>query len=94
MREQSRRNYFAALFGGVPLAGIFLIVTPRRRRSVGIIGLMLLLMLVVTLPACGGGGGGGGNHQNSGTPAGTYTVTLNATSGSQTASPQFTLTVQ
>jgi hypothetical protein len=48
--------------------------------------------------ACGGGGGGGTTKTNpgpSGTPAGTYTVTVTGSSnGVQSAAPALTLTVQ
>jgi hypothetical protein len=94
LQRYERHYYYAVLFGGLPLAGIFLVALPRRRRSSVLLGIMLLA-LVVTLPACGGGGGGGGNHQQDpGTPAGTYTVTVTATAGSLQQSGTFTLVVQ
>ena len=46
--------------------------------------------------ACGGSGGGGG-HKDPGTPAGNYTVTVNATTGGAsplTGSTSFALVVQ
>ena len=71
-------------FGAV---GVFLFSGPVRRRKGGLsAGLLALLFL---LPSCGGGSmaGGGGNPTpptDPGTPAGTYTVTVTATSGSLT----------
>jgi subtilase family serine protease len=91
--------YFAMIFGGgLPLAGIFLIASPRRRRTGIVVGLMILSFFVM-LPACGGGGnnggGGGQKQQNPGTPAGTSTVTVTATAGSLSQTEgTFTLTIQ
>jgi hypothetical protein len=94
LQRVAQPYYFAAILGGgLPLAGIFLLVGPKRRRSGVLCGLLLLAALVVTLPACGGGGGGG-HHQDPGTPPGTYNVTVIATSGSLSAQATFTLTVQ
>jgi hypothetical protein len=95
MHSNGQRYYFAALLGmGLPF-GILFVVVPRRRRS-GLLALMLLA-IVVTVPACGGGGGGGGSsqqHQDPGTPAGTYTITVTATAGSITQQGAFTLLLQ
>lgn len=100
MLQPNHRRYYLATFfsGGLPLAGILLLATPRRRRSAALLGLMVLALLV-TLPACGGGsgsggGGGGQQHQDPGTPAGTYTVTLTAAAGSLSEQATFLLIVQ
>jgi Pro-kumamolisin, activation domain len=98
LEPKHRTYYFARIFGGgLPLAGIFLIASPKRRRAGAILGLMMLAFLVM-LPACGGGGnngGGGQKQQNPGTPAGTSTVTVTATAGSLTQTEgTFTLTIQ
>jgi hypothetical protein len=93
LRSNEQRYYYALIFGGgMPLAGIFLAVAPRRRRWSMLLGLMVVALLV-TVPACGGGSSPT-HTQDPGTPAGTYTVTLTAMSGSNTASGTFTLTVQ
>jgi Beta-propeller repeat/Abnormal spindle-like microcephaly-assoc'd, ASPM-SPD-2-Hydin len=71
---------------------------PKRsvRRSLWLIPLTLLFFLA----SCGGsgttsGGGGGGHQPNpNGTPAGTYTLTVKATSGSTTETSSLTLIVQ
>ncbi|HWO29193.1 MAG TPA: Ig-like domain repeat protein, partial [Candidatus Acidoferrum sp.] len=82
-----------AIFGGLPLAGVFFLAAPKRRRRSVLLGMMLLALLV-TVPACGGGGGGSHHTQDPGTPAGTYTVTVTATAGSISQQGSFTLTVQ
>jgi hypothetical protein len=60
-----------------------------RRRRVFALG-VLASMLVLGVVACGGGGGGG----SAGTPAGTYTIVLNSTSGAVTHQTQLTLIVR
>jgi pro-kumamolisin-like protein/Big-like domain-containing protein len=95
LQPNARRYYFAAVFGGgLPLAGIFLLAAPRRRRWSSLAGLTLVALLLAA-PACGGGGNKVPVHQQDpGTPAGTYSVTVTATAGSLTAQGSFTLTVQ
>ncbi len=65
---------------------------PRRYGRGLAIGLILLIS------SCGGGGGNGGTTSTSGgsgaTPAGSYTLTVTATSGSMSSSVQLKLTVQ
>jgi hypothetical protein len=63
----------------------------RRNRLLGFLALSTLFALVVLLPAC--------SHTKeqpvvSGTPAGTYPLTVTATSGTNSQSIGFTLTVQ
>jgi hypothetical protein len=54
-----------------------------------------LLMLLLFLVSCGGGGSSVGSHSNpNGTPAGTYTLSVTATSGSTTQAMPLTLIVQ
>jgi hypothetical protein len=85
--------FIPAIFGGLPLAGVFFLAAPERRRRSVLLGMMLLALLV-TVPACGGGGGGSHHTQDPGTPAGTYMVTVTATAGSISQQGSFTLTVQ
>jgi len=85
--------FIRAIFGGLPLAGVFFLAAPRRRRRSVLLGMMLLALLV-TVPACGGGGGGSHPTQDPGTAAGTYLVTVTATAGSISQQGSFTLTVQ
>jgi hypothetical protein len=85
--------YFALL--GMPLALVIARRAPRSRRY-GLLGIVLLALLV---PACGGGGGGGsstpqGGGGTPGTTHGTFTVHVNATSGSNSHQADLTLTVQ
>ncbi len=88
-------NWWAAS-GSVLLVGIFLLGVPsaRRRRLAGL-GLMLLMFFAAGT-GCGGGSGsssggtttGGGGGSIGGTPVGSYTITVTATS----ASPQLSHT--
>jgi trimeric autotransporter adhesin len=49
----------------------------RRRKLLGLLLLWMILAGLLMLPACGSSGnGGGGGGGSSGTPAGTYTVTV------------------
>jgi hypothetical protein len=96
MRQSNRRRYYvAAMMGGLPLTGIFLLATPRRRRCGHVLGLMVLGLLVI-FSGCGGGGTSGGSQhtQDLGTPMGTYAITVTATGGSIASQSAFTLTVQ
>jgi hypothetical protein len=92
LHSSERRYYFAMLLGGGLPFGIFIIAVSRRRRWSGMAALMLLVALVM-VPACGGGGGSS-HHQDPGTPAGTYTVVVTATSGGITQQGSFTLVVK
>ena len=88
-------SYFLAWWtacGILPLAGMIVIWNPRRRRGMALLSVLLMAILLL-LPACGGSGGGGGGG-GGGTPAGQYTVSVIATSGSLTHSTTFTLVVQ
>jgi hypothetical protein len=94
LQSNERSYYFASLGGGLPLAGIFLVIAPKRRRFGAILGLMVLVLLMM-VPACGGGGGGSSHQLDPGTPAGTYTVTITASAtGAPSEAGQFSLTVQ
>ncbi len=94
MLHSNERRYYYAVFlvGGLPLAGIFFVTAPRRRRWTIFTGLMMFALLVV-VPACGGGGSSA-HRQDPGTPAGTYIVSVTATSGTMSQSGGFTLVVQ
>ncbi len=48
---------------------------PRRKKLSGLLLLLIVLASLIVLPACGGGGGNGGGG-SSGTPAGTYAITI------------------
>ena len=94
MRQSNYRSYYvAAMMTGLPLCGIFLLATPKRRRGSMVLGLIVLSLLLF-FPACGGGGGSSQHTQDPGTPVGSYAITLTATGGSLSAQGTFTLTVQ
>jgi hypothetical protein len=79
--------------GGFALAGVFLIGSPKRRRS-ALPLLLVVLTFMVMIPACGGGGSSVHHQQDPGTPLGTYPITISATGGGLTQSSQFLLVVQ
>jgi subtilase family serine protease len=97
--DHGTRILYAALLPG--LLGIVFMAGTRRRTPQGlrVLGMIVFLgcsMMWVT--SCGGGssssGGGGGGGGNTGTPAGTYTVTITGTSGTSTATTYFQVVVQ
>ncbi len=66
----------------------------RRRKWLVRLGLLMFcLLMLISLNACGSGSSSGGSH-NPGTPVGTYTVGVVATSGGLSHSTNVTLTVQ
>ncbi len=78
----------------VLLAGIFFAGGPaRRRRYIAGFGLMLMVFFAAGL-GCGGGSSSGGSSQNAGTPAGTYSITVTATSGGLSHTANVALIVQ
>ena len=91
LRANEQRYYFAVLLGGALPFGIFFVGAPRRRRW-SVLGVMMLLAVMVTVPACGGGGQS--HHQDPGTPAGTYTITVTASGGGLSQQGSFTLVVK
>lgn len=87
--------------GGVTLAGLMMLVLPRRRKFVGALAVLLSLgMFGVT--GCSGSGGGtvtcglscsGGSTTNTAPGAYTVTITVTGTSGSTTVSKTSTINV-
>jgi hypothetical protein len=75
---------------GAAFAGIFLLGAAPKRRRTSL--LCLLVLFVAALPGCGGGGSTSSGGGNPGTPVGTYTVTVTATTGITPVT--ITLTVQ
>ncbi len=63
----------------------------RRRRVLGALLFLALLTLVLLQPACGGHSS---TSTTTGTPAGTYTINVSATSGSFSQTTPITLVVQ
>ena len=90
-----RQNGFGWLpAGGGLLAGIFVLGVPsRRRRHLAGLGLMLLVFFAAGV-GCGGGSSSSGSTKTGGTPAGSYSVTVKATSGSTSRTTTTALTVQ
>ncbi len=84
----------ALLLAALALLGLLASLAARRRaRAAGLI-LSSALALAALQVACGGGSSSGGTVGNPGTPAGTYNVTVTASSGAYTSAQQVTLTVQ
>lgn len=92
LSAQRRSGGFAWLpaGGGALFAGIFLLGGPSRRRRMAGLGLMLLVIFAAGM-GCGGSSGGG---SSSGTPAGSYTIAVTATSGSLSHTANVGVTVQ
>jgi hypothetical protein len=82
----------------LPIGGMTLLgagFTSRRKKLIGILLICLVVSGLVFMVACGGGSSNGGGGGNGGTPAGTYTITVQGTaSGATTQTQTLTLTVQ
>ncbi len=82
-----------ACWSGTALFAMFLFPAAKRNKKrpcLIVVGSLLLLGLLIVLPGCGNLGHTTAAQQ---TPPGTYSVTLNATSGGTTHSGSLTLTV-
>ena len=79
-------------YGFIVFAGMLLLERPRRRISLQSLVLLPALIFVAVLASCGGGQQS--SPPSAGTPAGTYTITLTATSGKLTHNIKLTLIVQ
>jgi len=78
--------------GGALLAGFFVMGAPsRRRRWSGLLGILFLTLVAAGI-SCGGGNSS--HTSNPGTPVGTYTIAVTATSGSLTHTTNVAITVQ
>jgi len=92
-QAEDRPTDLAKTVGGVSFAGLFFLFLPgarRTRRDIWTMVLMVGLGLTVIggLTGCSGSG-----YKYPGTPAGTSTLTITATSGALTQSTTFTVTV-
>jgi hypothetical protein len=71
------------------------LAAPKRKQFIAFCLLALAVAGLLFMAACGGGSSStGGGGSSAGTPAGTYTITVTAKSGSLTHQTQVTLTVQ
>jgi len=80
-------------FGGFGLVLVMGVGTGKRsRKALAALALIVLIPLLMAITSCGGGGS---SHTTTpGTPPGTYTVTMRATSGATSHSATFKLTVK
>jgi len=82
---------------GTALAVMMAVFTTHRSRRTraarALLWLGLLLVWGAALQGCGGGSSGAAPPPSGGTPAGTYNVTITATSGSTTHTASYALTV-
>jgi len=87
------RRFLASLLPVTGLAFLGLGIGSRlkRRRFLGGLFLLTLITLVLLQPACGGHSS---TTTTTGTPAGTYTISVSATSGSFSQTTPITLVVQ
>lgn len=86
-KSSSRSSLFYAIW--LPLT-IVLARQNRRKKLRTLAALSLLLLIFAPGMACGGGNGsGGGGSGQPGTPPGNYTVTVNASMGTQSLTPPF-----
>ena len=76
-------------------SGFLLLITRRRNVAVTLSGVLFLMLAAITVVSAGGCSSGHSATSNpNGTPVGTYTYTVTATSGSVTHSETINLSVQ
>jgi hypothetical protein len=78
---------------GAVFACILLLLFPAKKRRAKLAFGLLVIALLAALAACGGGTSGS-TTRTSGTPAGTYNVTVTGTSGTLAHSVIVDVTVQ
>jgi len=100
LRHDIRRGepVWAMSTGGLITVGIVLLSTPRKRRCLSMLLPLLLCAFLIAALNCGGGGSSQSTSTQPppppSTPAGSYTVTITATSGNLSHKVTFTLNVQ
>jgi Bacterial Ig-like domain (group 3) len=89
-------SILASALTGVGLLGVVIVGGATRRKRVWQSAAMLLVVMAIVagLAGCGGGGHTPVPNPTTGTPAGTYTVTVTAASGATSHAGTITLTVQ
>jgi hypothetical protein len=87
-------NSWAALMSSGLLVLVFALVPaePGKKRKKYLLAALVICSIV--FPGCGGGSNGGGGGGASGTPSGSYTITVTGTSGSIKQTSTLKLTVQ
>jgi hypothetical protein len=88
---RSSRILYAFWF---PVSGLALIGAGATRRRRWLAGLFIVCTLGVMVLQAGCGSSSGNSTTTTGTPAGSYTITMNATSGGASRSTAVTLVVQ
>ena len=88
------RSQRSPWFWAVAIFGVIFLPRPVRKRSALSVARTLPFLLLLFLCSCGGGSSSSPQSNPNGTPAGTYQLAVNATSGSQIQSISLTLTVQ
>jgi subtilase family serine protease len=90
--DSGTRIFYAALLPG--LLGIVVAGSRPSRRGLSLLGFIVVLgFSTLWLGSCGGTASKS-NSSNSGTPVGTYTITVSGTSGTTSSSATFQLVVQ
>ena len=90
---QRPRGFGWVVASGSVLVGVFLLGVPsRRRRRVAGLGLMVLVLFAVGM-GCGGGSSSASGGKAGGTPVGSYTISVTATSASPQVSHTATVVI-
>jgi len=90
--ENQGKRLFWPSAGGTALALLLFFGVPRQRRNW--LAMFGLLAVFVSMGVMGCVSGNGSSNANAGTAAGTYVITVTATSGAITETGQISLTVQ
>jgi len=94
--DRGTKIFYALMLPG--LLGLLITAgaSKRQRGMIRLLGLIVVLSLsALWITSCGGGSSGGGGGSNPGTPIGSYTITINATTSNAaiSSSTKFTLKV-